>query len=366
MRLVACPALALALAACSSPPAPEPIAGRPTTRPESPTDSTLVMVEPDGAQCVVRRRDPVTQRADELARLPGDCYGARLAWRTQLDRFVVWFQPGNVHSAGYGADGAPRPNHPDEDERQIRERAFEVELAGGAVKPVALPAADRAHELAYAASGTLYLFSVEELPKATGKVSVRGTLLDFTDLGEGIPAAALAFKRTTTGWELASVTRTTTGWDYAAGWGAAPEARGLGPRSFELLDSHADTSEISDRTTKAALDAIAKPNDDRDGWLQVVPGLYAWQITGEFSYTTGRIAWGTGHTVKLLPELGFSAGELVAIRTRGTFLLVAGAHAGAYPRLYDLQTKKLVFQSETARAVTFWPTASSSGSAGDR
>ena len=359
-------AIALALTACSSPPGPEPIAGRPTTKPESVTDSTLVMAEPDGAHCVVRRRDPVHQRAEEIARLPGDCFGARFAWRPQLDRFVVWFQPGNVHSAGFASNGAPKANHPDEDENVIRERAFEVELAGGAVTSVPLPTTDRVHELAYGASGTLYVFSEQELPKATGKVSVRGTMLDFTDLGDGVPAAALAFKRTTTGWVLASVTRTTTGWDYAAGWGAAPETQGIGPRSYDLLAAHIDTSEVTDRATKAALERIAKPTDDRDGWIQAAPGLYAWQITGEFSYTTGRIAWGTGSAVKPLPELGFTGGELVAIQTRGNYLLVAGAHAGAFPRLYDLQTKKLVFGSETARAVTFWPTASSSASAGDR
>jgi len=357
------------LVACRSTPAPDPIAGRADTPPERVSDSTLVLVEPDGGDCVLRRRDPVAKIANELARLPGDCLGARVAWRTKLDRAVVWFQPGNVHSGGYAAQGAPQPGHPDE-EREIKERAYEVELAGGKVLPLTLPN-DRAQELAYGADGALYAFAEQDLPKATGKVTVRGHELDFSDHGDGIPAAALALRRTAAGWQLASVTKTSTGWDYAAGWSAAPEATGLGPRSTIELAAHAETAEITDTATRAALARIAKPDpkDDGDGWTQIATPhgpIHVWQVTGEFSYTTGRIAWGQKDATRLLPELGFTAGEMVALIVRGKYLLVAGANAGAYPRLYDLATKQRVFASETARAAMFWPTASSSASGAGR
>jgi hypothetical protein len=56
-----------------------------------------------------------------------------------------------------------------------------------------------------------------------------------------------------------------------------------------------------------------------------------------------------------LPSLGFTTGEFVSVRRSGRFLLVASNRAGAYPRLYDLVERRLVWSSETARATMFWP-----------
>ena len=81
--------------------------------------------------------------------------------------------------------------------------------------------------------------------------------------------------------------------------------------------------------------------------------LYVWEISGEFAHTTGLVALGSPPAV--LPKLGFNDGDLVAIRTSGPFVLIAGSDVGTHPRLYQLPAGKLVFSSDTARAATFWP-----------
>ena len=271
----------------------------------------------------------------------------RIAWRPALDRAVVWFDPGNLHG---GRDGGVMT---------IPERVFELEIASGAITPVTLPS-DPAREIAYATDGALYVFSEQELPKASGKVTVRGHQLDFSDPSDGIPAAALAFRRTGTTWQLTSVTRTTTGWDYAQGFSAAPEARTLGPRSHDTLDGHADTKPVSDPAARTALDAIAEtsPDAEHDGFTELATPhgpIYVWMMTGEFTYTTNRLAWKTRDGVVPLPALEPGDSRIVELAVRGRYLLVASAHTGGEPRLYDLVDHKPVFVSETARATTFWP-----------
>ncbi|MEJ7596688.1 MAG: hypothetical protein WKG01_02160 [Kofleriaceae bacterium] len=335
------------LVACGNPPAREPIASTPTTQRERVTDSTLVLFEPEADACVVRRRDPVARTSDELGRIPGTCRGARIAWHPQLDRAVVWFDPGNVLGLG-------------KDTREVRERVFELALASGAIKPVTLPTGDPAREIAYAADGTLDVFSEQEVPKAAGKMTVRGHPLDFSDPSDGMPAAALAFRRTGAGWQLTSVTRTTTGWDYAAGWSAAPEAQTLGPRSFDLLDGHADTQPITDAATRTALDAIAvtSPDAEDDGWTVLATPhgpLYVWMMTGEFTYTTRRLAWRSREGVTPLPGPPLDSNDLVELAVRGRYLLVASSRTGSHPQLYDLVEREQVFASDTALATTFWP-----------
>jgi len=184
---------------------------------------------------------------------------------------------------------------------------------------------------------------------------VRGTRLDFTQISEGMPAAALAFARRGGRWELVSVTATTTGWDYARGWSAAPEAEHLGPRSSALLEAHLDTKPV-DPDARAALERIARSEPEPgDAWAQA-GGLYIWMFSGEFVYTTGRIAWrDASGAIALLPELGLTEKDPVAVIVRGRYLLVARSSYGTSARLYDLTEHRRIHATDTARAVTFWP-----------
>ncbi|HUJ58819.1 MAG TPA: hypothetical protein VLX92_10010 [Kofleriaceae bacterium] len=347
MRLVC----AVLVVACGGPRA-APTANHATAPPVEP-GPTLVVLEPAAAECALRRIDPVGGAAIELARFPGACAGGRISWRPDLERALVWFDPGNLYSAGYGGAGVPAPGHRDE-EAQITERRYEVDLATHRVSTIA-PAPERAVEIAYGGDGSLYAFAERDLHDAKGIVPVEGRMLDFTQLQEGLPAAAITYRHDGGTWRLVDVAATTIGWDYARGWSAAPEAATIGPRSYDMLAAHAATTEIRDAATRGALDRIARSTSDGDGWAEIA-GIYVWMISGEFVSTTGRIAWrGGAGAITLLPELGFTGGELVAIRPRGRFVLVASSNAGAFPRLYDLVARRLVYASETARAVTWWP-----------
>jgi hypothetical protein len=241
----------------------------------------------------------------------------------------------------------------------IIERRYEVDLGTHGVSLIAAPTTDRSTEIAYSADGSLLAFAERELPNARGVVTVEGRLLDFTQVHDGIPAAAITYRRVGEAWTIVSVTATTIGWDYARGWAASPEAAGIGPRSIARLEAHSETSEVADAVARIALDHIAQSTPDGDGWSQIttaIAAIYVWMFNAEFVSTTGRIAWRREDgSIELLPGLGFTGGELVAISWRGRFLLVAGSNAGAFPRLYDLVSRRLVYASETARAVTFWP-----------
>jgi hypothetical protein len=320
--------------------------------------ATLAVLEPDGDGCVLRRIDPIARTSTDLARVPVACLGARVSWRHDLQRAVVWFDPSNLRSAGYGATNRPNAGHSDET-IEITERRYELDLVTHEITTLVPP--ENTAELGYDSDGTLLAFVERDLPNAKGMVTVEGRVLDFTQIAEGMPAAALTYRRSGATWQLADVVATTTGWDYARGWSAAPAASRIGPRSAEQLEAHAYTTEITDVAIRAQLDRIAPKGPDGDDWAQLASTtpIYVWLFNAEFVSTTGRIAWRTGTGLALLPDLGFTAGELVAIATRDRYLLVAGAGAGTTPRLYDLVAQRLVYASETSRAVTFWPRPSS-------
>ena len=60
-----------------------------------------------------------------------------------------------------------------------------------------------------------------------------------------------------------------------------------------------------------------------------------------------------GSQVVALPSYPFRPNDMISLRTRGPYLLVTLADSGAHPRMY--RGRKLVWSSETARAVTLWP-----------
>jgi hypothetical protein len=355
------PLAGLALVAACSGPATTPLRNTGTPRPAgAATDSTLALFEPAGKDCVLRRVDPIARVSRDLAQFPGSCSGARIAWRADLERAAVWFQPGNGYSSMMASPTTPAMGHPEDPDTAVVERRYEIVIATGATTALPpLPFPEPAAEIAYAKTGALFAFAERDLPQASGtQVVVEGRTLDFTQPSDGTPAAALAYRLESAGWVLASVSASNTGWDYALGWAAAPESKALGPRSAELLEPHADTREVDDAGVRRALEKIAASSADADGWTQLATEhgpLYVWNFVAEFTHTTGRIAWPSGNGAALLPDLDFTAGDLVAVSARGRYLLVASANAGAYPRLYDLVDRKLVWSSNTARAVTPWP-----------
>ncbi|MEO8703897.1 MAG: hypothetical protein ABI867_27860 [Kofleriaceae bacterium] len=330
------------LAACG---APAPLTTVENTAPKLTGSLELVLVEPAGDACVLRRVDPIGHINHDLARIPGSCLGARISWRRDLARAVVWFDPLTLAETDTMVE--------------VTARAYELDLTTGRVEPLPLPTGDSMLDLGYGGDGAVYAFSTHDLPLARGIVTYLGHPLDFTSVTDGIPAAAIAQRRGPNGWTVADVTPTTTGWDLAPMWHTLPISRSLGPRSVEILDSHHGLDPVA----LPELERIAPTQADGDGWGVVhTPhgDLYDWHRVGEFGYTTGRVAWrDKTNTIVLVPGTEVFNDDdtvvLVAIRPRDRYVLIASGEAGANGRLYDLVDRTLVYTMTTGRAVTFWP-----------
>jgi hypothetical protein len=347
------PWIALALAGCGAAPPTSGAIGNIGQPHATIGDATLAMFVPvtrdAGGRCELQRVDPLENASEVLATFAGDCLGARIGWRADLARAIVWFDPGTR------ADG--------DSDAEIHERWFDVDIATHRASPLQPPY--DAREVAYNGSD-IVAFTLHEFPGANGTtVAYLGHTLDFTTFQDGIPAAAVAHRRVGTDWQIIDITATTTGWDLAMDWMASPSARTLGPRSVALLEAHHELGEIADLDTKASLFGIAHSLPDGDGWgaLPTKYGpLYVWQSVGEFAYTTARIAWARGASVAILPELG-DAAAFVAIAVRGRYALVVGSAAGTRARLYDLAEHRLAYRApDVARPTTLWPVPASARS----
>lgn len=366
----------VAVVGCRKSNAPEASAPAPVTKPAAPpkaepvaralpsAPSTLSVFEPVDASCEWRVVEPASGKTTALATLPGRCVGARVSWSPDAAKALVWFDPQHVQAAGYSSSTSSKPGYEDERaDEQAKPRLFAVDVRTGKVDAVPLPVAPASQsldELGLGPDGAPLAFFEESLPddvQEKGSVTVDGQVFDLTAFEEGLPALAHAMKFAQGKWTKVETKATTTGWDYAMGVQALDAFGGLGPRSVELSSGHVQ-GDAAEPKEAAALKRLApKQAGPEDGeWIFVGAGgarVYVWEITAEFAYTTGLVA--TGTPPQVLPNLGFTDGDLVSLRTSGTYLLVTASGVGTHPRLYELPEGKLVFSSDTARAVTFWP-----------
>lgn len=349
-----------AKAEAPKPPAPPPVVN---ALPSAP--STLSVFEPVDASCEWRALEPDSGKTTVLAKVPGSCVGARVSWSADAAKALVWFDPQHLQSAGYASQTSSKPGYEDEvRDEQAKPRLFLVDVRAGKAEALPMPAAGASQtldEVGLAADGAPLAFFEEALSdevQEKGSVTVDGQVFDLTAFEEGLPALAHAQKFAGGKWTRVETKATTTGWDYAMGVQALDAFGGMGPRSVELSSGHAQ-GDVAEPKEAAALKKLApKKAGPEDGeWIFIGAGgarVYAWEISGEFAYTTGLVA--TGTPPQVLAKLGFTDGDLVSLRTSGKYLLVTAANVGTHPRLYALPEGKLVFSSDTARAVTFWPT----------
>lgn len=338
---------------------PEPVVER--TLLTSPT--TLSLFEPVDGRCVWRQEDPVAKKRVELAAFPGTCVGARVAWSVDVTKAVVWFDPQRVQSAGYMSQTSTPPAFADEEvDAAAKPRWFFVDLKTGKVEPLTMPNVEKTElrEVGISKSSDVVALLEEALPEgATGEINSGDQTFDLDSIDEGLPVLVHAYKREGATWKRFETKLSTTGWDYGLGVRELEAARTFGPKSVDLLDSHIDGDEV-DAATATSLKKLApaKAKTEDDGtWISVKVGtgkVNVWQVTGEFAHTAGLIVNGDA----LLPELGFTDGDLVALQISGNFLLVTKSDVGTHPRLYSLPDGKRAFGSDTARGVTFWPAQS--------
>jgi hypothetical protein len=345
-----------------------------TPRASAPTASTLSLLEPREGRCQWLRVDPLSQKRVTVASFEGDCKGARIAWSSDLRQALIWFDPHWLQSAGYFSRDASPAGYPDEKPTpNSRPRLYEVTLDSGKTRELPLPSLEG--ELrTFGYKGTeLLALSIQEIPQeqqGQRSITVDGQVLTFDEGLEGIRALASAWRIGEAGPpQRVEVKTTTVGADLSLGISALDAARNLGPRSTELLEAHLRNQ--GPAPTEAQLAALlplvpapmAKKVQTKEGagevsWAHgVTPAgsFYVWEIIAEFAYTTGHVVFETGGRLHLAPDLGFTDGDLVSVSSQGTFVLVSASNVGTHPRLYDLRSGQQVFRSDTARAVTFWP-----------
>ncbi|MFZ5440552.1 MAG: hypothetical protein ACOZQL_11125 [Myxococcota bacterium] len=366
MRALLAVAIVVLVGGCKKPTAPSVDAGAPVAEKPAelvaPALSTLSLLEPKGDRCEWRQLDPVGGHQVVLASFPGSCVGARVSWSPDASKAILWFDPRRVQTAGYASQVSSKPGYPDETvDEQATPRAFVVPTRRPQVEPLPLPqlGALTLQELGLDATGAVFALleeAISEEDTQKGKVRSGEQTFDLTTITEGLPVLVHAYRREGATWKRTETKLSTTGWDYGLGVRELETFGKLGPRSVELTTAHAQGDSVEGDEAKALMALLPKGVTTDDGeWIFLGVGgarVNVWEVTGEFAYTTGLVAL----KGKPLPQLGFTDGDLVALRTSGPFLLVSGADVGTHPRLYELPSGKLVFSSDTARATTFWPT----------
>lgn len=377
----AAPTESAAPAQAAAAPAPAAPQGPLAAVPQS--DSTLSLLEPQGDRCEWARVDPVANKRALVASFEGHCIGARIAWNEDLSKALVWFDPLSVKSAGYSSELASPPGYPDEEpSRQDLPRLYEVTIATGEQRELLLPSAPgRAIEIGYGPRGpvALYLQSLSKAQLAERSFTVEGQRLQLDFDSEGVPAIAYAFQLGANGkWTQVEVKATTEDAPYAPGVRALESSQFVGVRSYELLEPRFSGSSVSSERAMDFVDHLPAPLAARirregppkrlKGWTRgstSAGNFYLWQITSDFTWSTGRLVFeGEGGQLQRVPQLGFTDGDLAAVRTQGSFLLVSSQRVGTHPHLYDVGTRERVFHSDEARAATFWPRTGQDARAG--
>ena len=361
--------LMLALAACGGSKQPTIVGNTGAAGAEKdPGVTALLAVIPEGDGCALARLEgddpPIV-----IAVVKDPCFGARIARWSDATKVLLWFDPQLVEGGGFFSQGYPPALRPVE-EQGGSGAMYEITLATGQARRLSpFPTPDPLEFLGVV-DGSIYGFTTHPMPDAKGVVDYLGTKLDFTQIREGEPAAAVAYREVNGAWELAKVTDTTTGWDYAMGYMAIDLASKAAPESETLVSGRTEPIEIAETAIVKALAPLAPvppTSEPYDRWYTAVPGkypVYAWMVTGEFTYATGLVVWRDerGEVVPL-PKLDASASDIVAITPFGAdYILVTNTRTGTHPRVYNIVGRHLVLASDQARAAMPW---SESGTLGN-
>lgn len=312
---------------------------------------SLSLFETAGDGLAWQRVDPdkaLDARVQVLATLPGASGSPYVAWRKDLGAALTWIHP------GYDADAKATP-------------AWEVDLAGGTgAKPLGLPTTGgTVLDVGYDAAGLPLALTMElHNPVQEPLRDVRGTYLmygsmrfDIPEGRDGIPVIVHAFRRDAAGtWSLIETGLSSTGWDFAQGVSSLAAAKTLGLRSNAMLESGNEFKSVTDKALLPELMRLKPPEaQDGDEWVRFEAApVFSWTVIGDFAHPTSRLAMldETG-APQALPD---TPGRMIAAGFREGRMLVSDASDGKHPRLFELKTRGVVYSSETASGVTFWPT----------
>ncbi|MBN1210486.1 MAG: hypothetical protein JXB05_36875 [Myxococcaceae bacterium] len=239
----------------------------------------------------------------------------------------------------------------------FRDRLFLVDLVTGAVEELPLPPEGELIEYGFDPGGRLVGLSLRQ-SAAPAQARAHTVELDGSgrqrDLGgrKGRPLQALAFAFLGGKW-LQMESKAST---EVLGTAALEHRKEVGERSIRALDPRFEALEVEEDETLEQLYELS-PEQPEGEWTEFRSGAHTVAVWGtpfgSEMLATGLIRRLEKGKVIALPGYPFRPNDMISLRTRGAYLLVSLADSGAHPRLY--QGRKLVWSSETARAVTLWP-----------
>ena len=333
------------------PPAPPPAPPAAALPPAH--DATLSLLEPAGEACEWTWVDPLTSTRRVLARLEAGCQGGATALSQDGQRGVVRFWRGGVSSPVVGRPSFPEPFP----SPAFRDRLFRVDVSTGATQEIPLPTgAGELIEFGFDAQGRLLGLTLQRATaeqEQAGEIQLGGTTLRLASLeGQEHPLVTQALVWREGGWARLEAQVTSE----QRGTGALVLRKQLGTRSNRVLDPRFKPEELSNDTVLEQLYKSTPEQPDGE-WAGLKRGGFSLAIWGtpfgEEMLSTGLVRRVERGLVMPLPSLGTSANDLITFQARGPFLLVSLADSGGHPRLY--RGRKLVWSSESARAVTLWP-----------
>lgn len=316
------------------------------------TDATVSLLEPIEGQCEWIRLDPLSSKRRVLARLPANCQGGSTALSRDGKRGAVRFWRGAVSMPVVGKPTFPEPFP----SSAFRDRLFLVDLTTGGVEELPLPPDGELIEYGFDPGGRLVGLSLRgaaPAPERPSTVELDGAGRQFEIGGaKKRPLVAQAFAFLGGKWLPMESKPSSEG----LGTAALEHRKELGERSIRTLDPRFEAREIED---DEALDQLygLSPEEPEGEWTEFRSGTHTLAVWGTpfggDTLATGLIRWLEKGRVVALPGYPYRPNDMISIRTRGPFLLVSLADSGAHPRMY--RGRKLVWSSETARAVTLWP-----------
>jgi hypothetical protein len=318
------------------------------------TDSTVSLLEPAGKQCEWIKWDPLSSKRRVLARLAAGCQGGSTALSRDGKRGAVRFWGGAVSMPIFGRPTFPEPfpSH------TFRDRLFLVDLVAGTVEELPLPPEGELIEYGFDSDGRLLGLTLEgaepapEKPQSMELVEIDGSGHQLRSGGGGPALKAHGFAFLGGKW-LRMESKDSNG---ELGTAALDMRKQLGERSIRALDPRFAAREIED---DAVLDALYElsPEQPEGQWGEFRSGVHSLAVWGtpfgKDTLATGLIRRLERGRVIALPSYPYRPNDMIALHTRGPYLLVSLADSGAHPLLY--RGRKQLWSSETARAVTLWP-----------
>jgi hypothetical protein len=302
------------------------------------TDATVSLLEPTEEGCEWAQVEPFSSARRVIARLAVDCQGGGTALSRDGKRGAVRFWRGGVSAPTVG-----RPTFPERfPSSAFRDRLFLVDLATGGVTELPLPP-----------SGELIEFGFDVGGRLLGLTLQKGTPTQGLELqGRERPLVARAFVHQDGSWTLLDSKVSSE----LSGTGVLALRKELGERSSRSLDPRFAPEELDDDALLDQLYALS-PEQPEGEWSLLRRGGYSLAIWGtpfgDELLATGLLRRVEKGRAVPLPGHPYRENDLVSLRSRGPFLLVSLADSGGHPRMY--RGRKLVWSSERARAVTFWP-----------